>query len=122
MNVLKIEEGVSKMGKAKTYIKNTIILLIGKFVTQFMSLFLLPLYTHYLLSSDYGVVDLYQTYISLFVPVFLLCLDSAVFRFMIDNRKDEKEQKKIVTTSLAKTSIQALVLVLSLTLLSYQHF
>lgn len=106
------------MGKTKTYVKNTIILLIGKFVTQFMSLFLLPLYTHYLLSSDYGLVDLYQTYISLFVPVFLLCLDSAVFRFMIDSRKNEEEQKKILTTSIVKTSKQALILILTSIVLS----
>lgn len=97
------------MNKKKEYVKNTCILLIGKFVTQFMSLFLLPLYTHYLLSADYGLVDLYQTYISLFVPVFLLCLDSAVFRFLIDSRNNKEEKEKIISSAVIKTSIQSIL-------------
>lgn len=87
------------MSKSNDYTKNTIILLIGKFTTQFMSLFLLPLYTRYLLTSDYGIVDLYQTYISLLVPVLLLCLDSGIFRFLIDLRnKDSNEKKKLISS------------------------
>lgn len=85
------------MSKEKEYAKNTIILLIGKFATQFMSLLLIPLYTHYLLTSDYGSVDLIQTYITLFVPILTVKLDSAVFRFLIDERKNEKGKKKIIT-------------------------
>lgn len=100
------------MNKTKEYAKNTLILLIGKFVTQFMSLFLLPLYTNYLKSSDFGTIDLYQTYINIFVPIFLICLDSAIFRFMIDNRNNGSNQAKIVTSSLIKTIIQALLFII----------
>lgn len=100
------------MNKSKEYAKNTIILLIGKFTTQFMTLFLLPIYTHYLITSDYGLVDLYQTYTSLFVPVFLLCLDSAVFRFLIDSRNNKDEIKNIVSSSLIRTIIQTIILII----------
>lgn len=97
------------MSKGKEYAKNTIILLIGKFATQFFTLFLLPLYTHYLLSEDYGLVDLYQTYVNLFVPVFLMCLDSAVFRFLIDTRENKFETNQIIVSSYLKTFQQALL-------------
>ena len=100
------------MDKSKEYIRNTIILLIGKFATQFISFFLLPLYTRYLLTDDFGLVDLYQTYISLFVPVLLLCLDSAVFRFLIDERNNEKEISKIITNVCIKTLKQILLFVI----------
>lgn len=88
------------MNKNKEFIKNTIILFIGKFATQFMSLLLLPLYTHYLLKNDYGTVDLLQTYISLFIPVLTLRIDSATFRFLIDKREQKVEIKKILSNIL----------------------
>lgn len=91
------------MNSKKEYIVNTITLLIGKFSTQFVSFLLIPLYTRFLIASDYGFIDLIQTYITLFVPIFTLKLDSATFRFLIDCRKDdkEKERNEIVTNVLA---------------------
>lgn len=100
------------MNKSKEYVVNTLILLFGKFATQFLSLFLLPLYTNYLLKEDYGLVDLYQTYISLFVPVFLLCLDSAVFRFLVDERNNDENKKIIINSSIIKVILQSIILVL----------
>lgn len=85
------------MNKNKAFVKNTIILFVGKFATQFMSLLLLPLYTHYLLTDDYGTVDLLQTYISLFIPVLTLRIDSAVFRFLIDKRKNNDGIKRVLS-------------------------
>lgn len=94
------------MNKNKEYIKNTMILLLGKFATQFISFFLLPIYTHYLMTSDYGTVDLLQTYISLLVPVLILRLDSAVFRFLIDERnKKDDEGKSIIITNVVLSLI-----------------
>lgn len=85
------------MSKNKEFVKNTIILFIGKFATQFMSLLLLPLYTHFLITDDFGIVDLLQTYISLFVPILTLRIDSALFRFLLENRKNKDEQKNIIS-------------------------
>lgn len=106
------------MNKSKEYVINTTILLIGKFATQFITLFMLPLYTRYLETGDYGLVDLYQTYISLFVPIFLLCLDSAVFRFLIDERQNENGKKVIITSALNRTIKQAVLFLILFLLLS----
>ena len=57
------------MEKNKELVRNTIIILLGRFCTQFMSFFLLPLYTNILSSSEYGAYDLIVTYIALFAPV-----------------------------------------------------
>ena len=85
------------MSKTKELIKNTVILSIGRFCTQLISFILVPIYTHYLSTSDYGYVDLIQTYISLIVPIVILRLDAGVFRFLIECRKDKNEQKKIIS-------------------------
>lgn len=97
------------MNKEKEFANNTIILLIGKFSTQFVSLLLIPLYTNFLNTEDYGIIDLLQTYITLFVPILTLKLDSAVFRFLIDARKDEESKRKIITNVITFLSISLLL-------------
>lgn len=107
------------MNSKKEYIVNTITLLIGKFSTQFVSFLLIPLYTRFLIASDYGFIDLIQTYITLFVPIFTLKLDSATFRFLIDCRKDgkEKERNEIVTNVLAIIFFLAIIVLVGMFLL-----
>lgn len=85
------------MDRNKELVKNTVIITIGKICTQFISFFLLPLYTAYLETGDLGTVDLLNTYISLLVPIVTLQLENAVFRFLIDARDDEEEKTRIIT-------------------------
>ena len=105
------------MNRNKEFAKNTIILFIGKFASQFMSLLLLPLFTHYLIAEDYGIVDLFQTYMSLFIPVLTLRMDSAVFRYLIDNRENEEGKKKVLTNVLFLLIISVLFTILVSTIL-----
>lgn len=86
--------------KSKEFAKNTVVLLLGKFCTQFMSFLLLPLYTSRLATGDYGTIDLIQTYISLVVPVLTLRMDSATFRFLIDARKSKEKTKETISNIL----------------------
>ena len=97
------------MSRKKEFAKNTIILFIGKFATQFVSFLLLPLFTHFLLTDDYGLVDLLQSYIFLLVPVLSLRLDSVVFRFLIDKRENEKGKSKIISNIIFVLSIIVLI-------------
>ena len=114
---------VKTMSKNKEYIKNTLILLIGKFATQFTSFLLLPLFTHYLQTEDYGWIDLLQSYIFLFVPILTLRLDSAIFRFLIDKRKDEKGKSKIISNSLFILLIVTLIaIIISLAIMIFFKF
>lgn len=90
------------MSKKNEFTKNTIILMAGKISTQFISFLLIPIYTRFYETADYGTVDLFQGYISLLVPLLILRFDSAVFRFLIDERgkEDNKRTKSIVTNAL----------------------
>ena len=97
------------MKKSKEYIKNTIILFLGKFTTQFMSFLLLPLYTKKLLTEDYGTIDLVQSYISLLLPILTLRMDSASFRFLVDCRRDNEKLKACITNIIFVTIVLSIV-------------
>lgn len=88
------------MNKNKELAKNTIIIFLGKACTQLISFLLLPLYTAYLTTGDYGTVDLIITYVSLLVPVVTIQLEMAAFRFLVDSRKDKEEIPKVITNVL----------------------
>ena len=98
--------------REKQLIKNTGILALGKICTQFVSFFLLPLYTAYLSTKEYGVVDLLNNYVSLLIPIFFFQMDQALFRYLIDARKSDKKKSEIVTTALTTVSIQAIIFIL----------
>ena len=88
------------MEKNKELIKNTFVIFLGKFCTQFISFLLVPIYTHYIFTNDYGYIDLVQSYMTLLVPILILRFDSGVFRFLIDERKNEDGKKNIISSTL----------------------
>lgn len=86
------------MSKNKELIRNTVIIFSGKFCTQFITFFLLPLYTSYLNTSDYGIIDIITTYIALISPIITLQLELGVFRELIDCRQDGRNISKIISS------------------------
>lgn len=97
------------MSKNSELAKNTFIIFIGKFCTQFISFLLIPIYTNLLPTTDYGYIDLIQSYISLLVPILILRLDSGIFRFLIDARNNNDEKNSIVTNILFFTLLQIIL-------------
>lgn len=87
------------MSKRRQLMKNTIIIFLGKACTQLISFLLLPLYTSYLVTKEYGIVDLVTTYITLIVPIITLELEMSVFRYLVDARKSKTETKKILSNN-----------------------
>lgn len=87
------------MNKKKELAKNTIIIFAGKVCTQLISFLLLPLYTSYLLTEEYGFVDLITTYVTLIVPIITMELEMSVFRYLVDCRKNNKETKRVFSNN-----------------------
>ena len=85
------------MSKKKQLAKNTMIIFFGKVCTQLISFFLLPLYTAYLQTGEYGVVDLIQTYVTLLVPIITLELEMSIFRWLIDSRGKKDDTEKLIS-------------------------
>ena len=97
------------MSKKAELAKNTFIIFLGKISTQFISFFLLPLYTSYLNASDYGVIDLIITYSTLLVPVMTLQQEMATFRFLIDCRGNYEKTERILFNSIKNVTRSALL-------------
>lgn len=106
------------MGKNKELIKNTIIILLGKFCTQFLSFFLLPLYTSILSANEYGIYDLIVTYVALFVPVISLQMEMAIFRELIDVRSNCEKTSKIISSGIYSVVLQFIICLIGYYLIS----
>lgn len=77
--------------RGKKYLaKNIILLTISQMGSKLLSFLLVPLYTSVLSSSEYGTYDLFNTTITLLIPLLTVNIADAVLRFALDN-KDEKD-------------------------------
>lgn len=97
------------MNREKLLIKNTAIVSLGKICTQLITFFLLPLYTAVLSTEEYGVVDLLNTLVGLFLPIVTLQIEQGVFRYLLDCRDNEKEQKTIISSTVFFLIIQSII-------------
>lgn len=97
------------MIREKQLIKNTAIITFGKVCTQLMSFFLLPLYTSILTEEEYGIVDLVNTIVQLFLPIVTFQIEQSIFRFLVDSRKKEEETNEILSTSVIFTIISLII-------------
>ena len=93
------------MSRNKELVKNTIIIAIGRICTQFVSFLLLPIYTHYLSTAEYGTFDIIITCTGLIAPILSLQLERAIFRFLVDARKDKQFQDKILSTTFSTITL-----------------
>lgn len=97
------------MSKEKTLFKNTAIVTVGKMLTQLISFLLLPLYTAYLSTSEYGTVDLVNTLTSLILPFLTFQIDQGIFRYLIDVRNNEEKISKFISTSIIFLVFQSVI-------------
>ena len=84
----------------KDLFKNTIIIAIGKFGTQVLSYFLLPLYTSILTTSEYGTYDLLVTICIFATPLITIMMEESMFRFLIDEETQTGKMKVMSTASI----------------------
>lgn len=100
-------ENVSPVGRYRKLAKNTLIFALGTLGSRSIAFFMLPLYTRLLTQRDYGILDIFQTTVSLLVPVLSLEIVEAVFRFSMDEAKEGA--KRIISTALLFTFLLLLV-------------
>lgn len=97
------------MSRQSELIKNTAILSFGKMCTQFVQFLLLPLYTALLDPAEFGIVDLFNTYVVLLVPLFNWQFERGLFRFMLDCRSNADEQKTVFSTVIIANFCQSVL-------------
>lgn len=98
-----INEKYKKLGK------NTLWMMVGNFASKLLSFFMVPLYTAYLSTADYGISDLMTTTISLLSPFLTLAASEGIIRFTLDRSNDRKQ---VFTLALTISGIGYLFLLL----------
>lgn len=83
--------------KSQKLIKDTLIYGLATFGPKLISFILLPLYTHYFTSAEYGTWDLVVTTISLVSPIVTLELIDSVYRWLIETKRLD-DRMRIITT------------------------
>lgn len=103
------------MNKTKKLISNTLILSIGNLGSKVAAIFLVPLYTHFLSKSNFGIADVLTTTITVLTPIFALSIADAVFRFALDPRENKKE---ILSTGIVITFVGSCLAILMIPFIS----
>lgn len=79
------------MNGSKYLAKNMGLMTISQFGTKLLSFFLVPLYTNVLSTAEYGTYDLFNSTVSLMIPILTLNICDSSLRFSIDNENDNKD-------------------------------
>ena len=102
------------MSRTKSLIKNTFIIAFGTILPRLMSIITLPILTSKLLTTEYGLYDLIETLISLFIPIVTLKIDAAAFRYLINARDNKKESSKVITNIFAVIVLSCIISIIIL--------
>lgn len=86
------------MNREKTLLKNTILYSISNFGSKFLSFLLLPLYTYYLTTGDYGYFDLITTTVMLLIPLITFQINDGLYRYLLDS-VDDKERTMYISNA-----------------------
>ncbi len=89
---------MATVNRYKRLFSNTLILGLGTFCSKAITIILMPLYTHYMTNSEYGIVELLVPAANLLIPLVSLGMNNAVLRFAMDG---ETDRKTVLSTGLA---------------------
>ena len=85
-------------GQLKRLGKHSAIYGLGGLVSRILAVFLLPLYTHYLSTSDYGQIETLIALVTVLAIVLQFGISSAFFRFYFD-ADDDAGRRLVLRTS-----------------------
>ena len=85
------------MNKTEKLIRNSGIYLIANFASKFLNVILVPIYTAYLQTDDFGSVNLLLLLSGVIGILFSLDITDAAYRFLLD---DNADKKKIISNAI----------------------
>lgn len=89
------------------FLKNSVLFLIGSIFSKLLSFILLPLYTTYIPTHDFGAYDIATLYVSLVSGIVYFEIWSAMLRYMYDY--DESGKMTVIKSSFLIFAISSLV-------------
>lgn len=85
----------SHNSKAKKLVQNTMLYTISNFGSKIFTFLIVPLYTYYLTTSEYGTYDTVYSMIGLITPMCILAVHEGLLRWLL---KSEEEDSTIAYT------------------------
>lgn len=79
---------------------------VGNLGSKLINIILVPLYTYYLSTAEYGLVDVVQTTAKMLLPIISLSIFDGVLRFVMDK---EEDPNAVFTNGLMITTVGALI-------------
>lgn len=102
------------MGDSTKLVKNSALYTIGNVLIKAFSFLLIPIYTSYLSTADYGITNLVSGFTALFSCIITLSLQYAVIRFYADMKTNQDDVAKLYGTVINFVSVFGIVLSLIL--------
>lgn len=104
------------MSKYKKLIGNSVLFAIGNLGSKLINIILVPLYTYYLSTAQYGLVDVVQTTAKMLLPIISLSIYDGVLRFVMDQKED---RNAVFTNGIAITLLGSFVGIAFYPLITY---
>ena len=90
------------MSKYKKLVSNTVILGIGTFGSKLLVFLLMPLYTAWLTTAEYGAAEMISGIANFLIPIACVGISTGIFRFAAER---EADQKRVFSSSIALLGI-----------------
>ena len=97
------------MNSYKKLLDNSFIFAIGNFGSKIISFILLPIYTYFLTTEQFGTVDIVTTTITLLLPIISGNIFEAVLRFTMDK---DLSREKVLSSSIAFSFVCILIILI----------
>lgn len=103
-------------GKYSYLSKNILLFALSGVVPKLLAFFLIPIYTGYLSTAEYGTADLINTTVELLLPICTLTIHDAVLRFGMNKDYSAKE---VLSNGLFVAFLGTIIVVIGCFLVSY---
>ena len=97
------------MSRYKKLMGNSLLFAVGNLGSKLINIILVPLYTYYLSTAEFGVVDVVQTTAKMLLPILSLSIFDGVLRFVMDK---EEDANAVFTNGVMITTIGSLIALL----------
>jgi len=102
-------------GSGKKVVLNSVIYTVSGLLQKCFSFFLLPLYTVYLTTEDYGITSIAGSFVSVAVIIAMCSLQYAVSRFYVELKQDKEELRRFYGSVVVFSLLSCLTIGLVLT-------
>lgn len=101
---------MSENSKYKKLAVNSVTFAAANFGSSVLRFIIVPFYTYYMTTVEYGTVDMLTTTVSLVLPIMLMAINEAVLRYAL---KKEVDNSKIIVSSFFVLFVGAVIFLLT---------